>query len=83
MLGIFNAHLINAMAIAIIPPTALICGRLVQVIAAIIEIPWGKTFETVAFGSYGAFGIVLGLYFTVYSKMVTPSSAGTALALFL
>jgi len=83
MLGIINAHLINASAIGIIIPTAFIFGGLVQVIAAIIEIVRGSTFGAVAFGSYGPFWIVLGLYIAFYAKMVAPSSAGTTLALFL
>lgn len=83
MLGVINAHLINASAIGIIIPTAFIFGGLVQVIAAIIEIVRGSTFGAVAFGSYGPFWIVLGLYIAFYAKMVAPSSAGTTLALFL
>jgi succinate-acetate transporter protein len=83
MLGIINAHLINASAIGIIIPTAFIFGGLVQVIAAIIEIVRGSTFGAVAFGSYGPFWIALGLYIAFYAKMVAPSSAGTTLALFL
>jgi succinate-acetate transporter protein len=83
MLGIVNAHLINATAIGIVLPTAFIFGGLVQVIAAVIEVVRGDNFGAVAFGSYGSFWIILGLYFTIYAKMVAPSSAGTTLALFL
>jgi succinate-acetate transporter protein len=83
MLGIINAHLINATAIGIIIPTAFIFGGLVQVIVAIIEVARGSTFGAVAFGTYGPFWIIVGLYLQFYAKTVAPSSAGTAFAMFL
>ncbi|MCL5974059.1 MAG: acetate uptake transporter [Ferrimicrobium sp.] len=83
MLGIINAHLINATAIGIILPTAFIFGGLVQVIVAVIEVSRGSTFGAVAFGTYGPFWIILGLYLQFYAKTVSPASAGTTLALFL
>jgi len=83
MLGIINAHLINATAIGIIIPTAFIFGGLVQVIVAIIEVARGSTFGAVAFGTYGPFWIIVGLYLQFYAKTVAPASTGTAFALFL
>ncbi|MDA8373121.1 MAG: acetate uptake transporter [Actinomycetota bacterium] len=83
MLGFINAHLINPTAMGIIIPTAFIFGGLVQLIVAVIEIMRGSTFGAVAFGSYGPFWIIVGLYLQFYAKTVSPASAGTTLALFL
>ena len=83
MLGIINAHLISGTAIGIIIPTAFIFGGLVQVIVAIIEVARGSTFGMVAFGTYGPFWIIVGLYLQFYAKTVAPASVGSAFALFL
>ena len=83
MLGIINAHLINGTAVGIIIPTAFLFGGIVQIIAAIIEVARGSTFGAVAFGSYGPFWIIVGLYLQFYAKTVAPASVGTAFALFL
>jgi len=83
MLGIWNAGLIGSGSIGIIIPVALIFGGLVQLIVAMIEIGRGSLFGAVAFGTYGPFWIVIGLYLTVYAKTVPAADAGTSLALFL
>lgn len=83
MLGVINAHLINASAVGIIIPTAFLFGGAVQIIAAILEVLRGNTFGMVAFGSYGPFWIIVGLYLHTYAKTVAPTSVGTAVALLL
>jgi len=81
MLGFVNANLINASALGIVLPVALIFGGLVQLIVAIIEVARGSTFGSVVFGTYGPFWIIYGLYVIFFAKTVTDG--GTAAALFL
>lgn len=83
MLGLLNAGLVNPASLGIIIPTAFIFGGLVQIIVAIIEVGRGSTFGMVAFGTYGPFWIILGLFFSFNIKTIPAANAGGDIALFL
>lgn len=83
MLGYVNSNFINASAVWIVVPVALIFGGLVQLIVAILEVVRGNTFGACVFGTYGPFWIIYGLYVPFFSSNVSAGSAGTAVALFL
>lgn len=83
MLGFVNSNFIDASAVGIVLPVALIFGGLVQLIVAILEVARGNTFGACVFGTYGPFWIIYGLYVPFFASSVKPSSAGTAVALFL
>lgn len=83
MLGMYNAHLINAGGAAIVIPVALFFGGLVQIIVAILEILRGNLFGAVVFGTYGPFWVIYGVLLTLYVTAIPASSLSSALALFL
>ncbi len=83
MLGMYNAHLINAGGAVIVIPVALFFGGLVQIIVAILEVLRGNVFGAVVFGTYGPFWVIYGVLLTVYAAEIPSSAINSALALFL
>jgi len=83
MLGFVNSNFIAPSAVAAVLPTALIFGGLVQLMVALLEVARRNTFGACVFGTYGPFWIIYGLYGPFFASKVSPSSAGTAAALFL
>jgi succinate-acetate transporter protein len=83
MLGMYNAHLINAAGAAIVIPVALFFGGLIQIVAGILEVMRGNVFGAVVFGTYGPFWVIYGVLLTVYATSIPPTALGSALALFL
>ncbi|MHB8244952.1 MAG: acetate uptake transporter [Acidimicrobiales bacterium] len=83
VLGFYNAHLINASAIGIVIPFALIFGGLCQMIVAVLEIVRGAGFTGTVFGTYGPLWIIYGLFVEFYAKMVLPAHLGVTIELFL
>jgi len=83
MLGMYNAHLINAGGAVIVIPVALFFGGLVQIIVAILEVLRGNVFGAVVFGTYWPFWVIYGVLLTVYAAEIPSSAINSALALFL
>jgi uncharacterized protein len=83
MLGMYNAHLINAGGAIIVIPVALFFGGLVQIIVAILEILRGNLFGAVVFGTYGPFWVIYGVLLTIYASSIPSNAVDSALALFL
>jgi len=83
MLGFVNAHLIGGTAVFMVLPVSLIFGGLVQLLVAILEVARGNTFGACVFGTYGPFWIIYALFVKSYASGVAPSTAATAVALFL
>lgn len=83
MLGMYNAHLLSAGGAAIVIPVAFFFGGAVQIIVAILEVARGNVFGAVVFGTYGPFWVIYGLIAQHYAGILTPSSVGSAVALFL
>jgi len=83
MLGMYNAHLLNAGGAAIVIPVALFFGGLVQIIVAVLEVFRGNLFGAVVFGTYGPFWVIYGVLLTLYISSISSSAVSSALALFL
>jgi uncharacterized protein len=83
MLGMYNAHLINAGGAAIVIPVALFFGGLIQIIVGVLEVMRGNVFGAVVFGTYGPFWVIYGVLLTVYPTAIPASAINSALALFL
>lgn len=83
MLGMYNAHLLNAGGAAIVIPVAFFFGGMVQIIVAILEVVRGNVFGAVVFGTYGPFWVIYGFIAQHYAGVLAPASVGSALALFL
>ena len=83
MLGMYNAHLLNAGGTVIVIPVALFFGGLIQIIVAILEIFRGNLFGAVVFGTYGPFWVIFGVLETLYASSIPSSAVNSALALFL
>jgi hypothetical protein len=83
MLGMYNAHLINAAGAAIVIPVALFFGGLIQIIVGVLEVMRGNVFGAVVFGTYGPFWVIYGVLLTVYASSIPASALNSALALFL
>jgi len=83
VLGFYNAHLINATAIGIVIPFALMFGGLVQMIVAVLEVVRGSGFTAVVFGTFGPLWLIYGLFAQFYAKMVAPAHLGVTEELFL
>ncbi|HTX83268.1 MAG TPA: acetate uptake transporter [Streptosporangiaceae bacterium] len=83
MLGMYNAHLINAGGAAIVIPVALFFGGLIQIIVGVLEVMRGNVFGAVVFGTYGPFWVIYGVLLTIYASAIPASAIDSALALFL
>lgn len=83
MLGMYNAHLINAGGAAIVIPVAFFFGGMIQIIVAVLEVIRGNVFGATVFGTYGPFWVIYGFIAQHYAGVLTPSAVPSALALFL
>ena len=83
MLGMYNAHLINAGGAVIVIPVALFFGGLIQIIVGVLEVMRGNVFGAVVFGTYGPFWVIYGVLLTIYASAIPASAIDSALALFL
>ncbi len=83
MLGMYNAHLINAGGAAIVIPVALFFGGLIQIVVGVLEVMRGNVFGAVVFGTYGPFWVIYGVLLTLYVTQIPASALNSALALYL
>jgi hypothetical protein len=83
MLGMYNAHLINAAGAPIVIPVALFFGGLIQIIVGVLEVMRGNVFGAVVFGTYGPFWVIYGVLLTLYATQIPAAAINSAVALFL
>ncbi len=83
MLGMYNAHLINAAGAPVVIPVALFFGGLIQIVVGILEVMRGNVFGAVVFGTYGPFWVIYGVLLTLYATQIPASALNSAVALFL
>jgi uncharacterized protein len=83
MLGMYNAHLLNAGGAVIVIPVALFFGGLIQIIVGVLEVMRGNVFGAVVFGTYGPFWVIYGVLLTLYASQIPASAINSAVALFL
>ena len=83
MLGMYNAGLLPSGGVAIVFPVAFFFGGLIQILVGILEVFRGNLFGAMVFGSYGPFWVIFAAIETWFGKMMTASSVGSAVSLFL
>ena len=83
MLSMINAGLFNAGTLPAVFGVGFIVGGLTQLIAGLIQLRTGNTFDGVLFSTFGAFWMALYFDLQFYLKEATVAQAGHALALLL
>ena len=76
MLGLYNAHIVDANGAALVVPVAFVFGGLIQILVAILEVVGGNLFGAVVFGTFGPFWVIYGWIQDKYAAKVI--TAGTA-----
>jgi succinate-acetate transporter protein len=83
MLSMINAGLFNIGTLPAVFGVGFIVGGLTQLIAGLIQLRTGNTFDGVLFSTFGAFWMALYFDLQFYLKEATVAQAGHALALLL
>jgi succinate-acetate transporter protein len=83
MFSMINAGLFNTGTLPAVFGVGFIVGGLTQLIAGVIQLRTGNTFDGVLFSTFGAFWLALYFDLQFYLKEVPATQAGHALALVL
>jgi succinate-acetate transporter protein len=83
MLSMINAKAISAGVTPVVLSVGLFFGGGTQLIAGLIQLRSGNTFQGVLFSSFGAFWIALAAFLQWFVKDVPPSQVGHSLGLLL
>jgi succinate-acetate transporter protein len=83
MLSMINAKAISAGVTPVVLSVGLFFGGGTQLIAGLIQLRTGNTFQGVLFSSFGAFWIALAAFLEWFVKSVPPNQVGHSLGLFL